>query len=145
MLWNGYPVRVRNSIITWVETNRSPSRLTLDDDREKICLDLPYNGKLGEKLVTFLIKKLKRYFKENVKYRTNRISMFCTTKDRIISNQKANVVYIIRCPGCRNDYVGKKDKNLITRLSEHGKKEDESMFQHFRSSEEFDYKLFKLL
>ena len=48
--------------------------------------------------------------------------MFCTTKDRIISNQKANVVYIIRCPGCRNDYVGKKDKNLITRLSEHGKR-----------------------
>ena len=44
-------------------------------------------------------------------------------------------------PGCHNDYVGKTDSNLITRLSEHGKKEDRPMFQHFRSCEEFNYKL----
>ena len=58
------------------ETSRSCSRLTDDDDRNKIWLDLLYNGKLGEKLVISLIKKLKRYFKEKinivVKYRTNK-------------------------------------------------------------------------
>ena len=43
--------------------------------------------------------------------------------------------------GWHNDYVGKTDSNLITRLSEHGKKEDQPMFQHFRSCEEFNYKL----
>ena len=42
---------------------------------------------------------------------------------------------------CHNDYVNKTDRNLITRLSEHGKKEDQPMFQHFRSCEEFNYKL----
>ena len=67
-----------------------------DDDRKKIWLDLPYNGKLGEKQVTSLIKKLKCYFKEKVnivvKYRTNKLSMFCPTKDRISWNQKANVI-----------------------------------------------------
>ena len=67
--------------------------------------------------------------------------MFCPTKDRISWNQKANVTYIIQCPGCHNDYVGKADRNLITRLSEHGKKEDQPMFQHFLSGEEFNYKL----
>ena len=59
---------------------KSHSRSADDDDRKKIWLDLPYNGKIGEKLVTSLIKKLKRYFKVNVKiivkYRTNKLSMF---------------------------------------------------------------------
>ena len=48
--------------------------------------------------------------------------MFCPSKDKISYNQKANVIYIIQCPGCHNDYVGKTDINQITRLSEHGKK-----------------------
>ena len=61
--------------------------------------------------------------------------MFCPTKDRISCNQKANVIYITECPNCHNDYVSK------WKLSEHGKKEDQHMFQHFRSCEEFNYKL----
>ena len=73
-----------------IETNKSHPGLTDDDDRKKIWLDLPYKGKLGEKLVTSLIKKLKRYFKEKVnivvKYRTNKLYMFCPTKDRISWN-----------------------------------------------------------
>ena len=128
-----------------IERIKSHLRLTDDDDRKKILLDLPYNGKLGEKLVTSLIKKLKCDFKENinivVKYRTNKLSMFCPTKDRIRWNQKAKVIYIIQCPGCQNDYVGKTDRNLVTRLSDHGRKKDQPMFQHFRSCEKFNYKL----
>ena len=140
MSWNGYPKRVQNSVIKWIETKKSHSRLTDDDDRKKISLDLPYSGKLGERLVTSLIKKFKRYFKEKVsivvKCRTNKLSMFCPTKDRISWNQRANVIYLIQCPSCHNDYVGKTSRNLITRLSELGKKEDQPMFQHFRSCEE---------
>ena len=41
-----------------IGTNKSHSRLTDDDDRKKIWLNLPYNGKLGEKLVTSLIKNV---------------------------------------------------------------------------------------
>ena len=67
--------------------------------------------------------------------------MFCPTKDRISWSQKANVIYIILCPGCHNDYVGKTDRNLITRLSEHGEKKDQAMSQHFRSCQKFNYKL----
>ena len=92
----------------------------------KTQLDLLYNGKLGEELVTSLIKKSKRFFKENVnivvKCRTNKLSMFCPTKDRRSWNQKANVTYIIQCPGCHNDYVGKTDKNLATRVMRAWKK-----------------------
>ena len=56
MSWNGYPKRVRNSIIKRLDTNKLLSKSADDDDRKKIWLDLPYNGKLGEKLVTSLIK-----------------------------------------------------------------------------------------
>ena len=114
----GYPKRVQNPFIKRLDTNKSHSR-SAGDDRKKIWLDLPYNDKLGEKLVTSLIKKLKRHFKVNVKiivkYKTNKLSMFCPIKDRIRWKQKANVIYIIQCPGCHNDYVGKTDRNLITR------------------------------
>ena len=103
---------------------------------------LAYNKKLREKLVTSLIKKLKRYFKENVnivvKYRKNEVSLFCRIKDRVRWNQKANVIHIIQCCGCHSDYVGKMDRNLITRLLEYWIKEDQLMFQHFRSCEEFN-------
>ena len=64
--WSGNPKRVRNSVIKQLEKNRSRSRLTDDDDSKKIRLDLPYNGKEGEQLVTSLLKKLKHYFIENI-------------------------------------------------------------------------------
>ena len=73
-------------------------------------------------MLTSLIKKLKHYFKGKVnivvKYRTKKLSMFCPTKDRISWNRKANFIYIIQCP----DYAGKTERNLITRSSEHGKR-----------------------
>ena len=48
MSWNGYPKRVRNPVIKRLEANKLHPRLTNDDDRKKIWLDLTYNGKLGE-------------------------------------------------------------------------------------------------
>ena len=108
MSWNGYPKWVRNSIVKRIGTNKSHSRLTDDNDRKKIWLDLPYNGKLGEKLVTFLIKKLKCYFKEkvniNVKYRTNKlcfvqrkIEKVGTKKQMLYTLFNALVVTMIVC------------------------------------------------
>ena len=145
MSWNGYQKWVWNSVIKRIGRNKSQSRLRDDEDRKKIWLDLPYNANLGEKLVTSLIKELKGYFKEKVniavEYRTNKLSMFCPTEDRISWNQRANVIYIIQCPCCHNGYVCKTDRNLITILSEHGKKEDQFMFQHFESCEKFNDKL----
>ena len=57
ILLNGYPKQVRNSVIKWLGTNRSWSRLIDDDERKKIWLDLPGNGKQEEQLVTSLTKK----------------------------------------------------------------------------------------
>ena len=92
MSWNSYPKRVQNSVVKRLQTNRSRPRLTDDDYRRKIWWDLPCTGKLREKLVTSLIKKLKHHFKENVnivvKLRTNKLSMFCPTKYRISNDRR---------------------------------------------------------
>ena len=45
--------------------------------------------------------------------------MFCSNKDNIQFQQKANVVYRITCPGCYTKYIGKTDRNILTRKDEH--------------------------
>ena len=48
---------------------------------------------------------------------------------------KANVVYHFTCPGCSKSYVGKTDRNLVTRLTEHanGKGEDSAISFHLKN------------
>ena len=67
--------------------------------------------------------------------------MFRPTKERISWNQKANATYVIQCPDCRSNHVGETNTNLMPRLSEHRRKDDQIMFQHFRFYEEFNYRL----
>ena len=106
MSWNAYPKHVRNSIINRLKSNvnRNDNINNKKDDRKVIWINLPYLGKKGEQLTNSLIRKLKRSFKENIKfktvYKTNKLSMFCNTKDSISAEQKSNVIYRITCPGC---------------------------------------------
>ena len=64
-------------------------------------------------------------------------AIFCSVKDRIPSHQKSNVFYTIKRPGCGEDYVGKTDRCVITKLNEHGNRSDQPMFQHFQHCEKF--------
>ena len=132
MSWIAYPKYVHNSIINRLKSNTNRNDNTNNkDDREVIWINLPYLGKEGEQLTNSLIRKLKRSFKENIKfktvYKTNKLSMFCNTKDRVSVEQKSNVIYRITFPGCFQKYVGKTDGNLISRFHEHGIKVDQSM------------------
>ena len=54
--------------------------------------------------------------------------MFCSNKDHIQFQQKANVIYRITCLGCYNKYIEKTERNIITRLDEHGTKPDQPMY-----------------
>ena len=105
------------------------------DDRKFIWINLSHLRKKGEQLTNSLIIKLKRSFKENVKfkmvYKTNKLSMFCNTKDSISVEQKSNIFYKITFPGCFQKYVGKTERNVITRPDEHGTKVDQPMYQKF--------------
>ena len=101
MSWNAYPKYVRNFIINRLKSNvnRNNNINNNKDDRKVIWLNLLYLGKKGKQLTSSLIRKLKRSFKESVKlktiYKTNKLSMFCNTKDNISVEQKSNVIYRI--------------------------------------------------
>ena len=94
---------------------------------DKSFINLPYLGKKGEQMTNSPIRNLKSSFKENVKFKTNKLSMFCYSKDNIFVEQKSNVIYKITCPGCFQKCVGKTDQNLIARLDKRGKKVGQPM------------------
>ena len=100
MSWNAYPKYVRNSIINRLKSNVNRNGNTNNNkvDRKVIWINLPYLGKKDE--TNSLIKKLKRSFKGNVKfktiYKTRKLSMLCNTKDSISVEQKSNVIYSIK-------------------------------------------------
>ena len=105
MSWNGFPRRIRISILKRL-LNKPPRENNIepeDDNRKTIWIRLPYMGKQGEWLTSKLLLKLKRCFKTDVKFKvifdTRKISSFCSTKDRIPCDQTSNVIYKINCPG----------------------------------------------
>ena len=117
MSWNAYPKYVRISIINRLKSNVNRNdniNNNSKDDRKVIWINLPYLGKRGEQLTNSLMRKLKRSFKENIKfrtvYKTNKLSMFCNTKDSISAEQKSNVIYRITYLGCFQKYVGRTNR-----------------------------------
>ena len=88
-----------------------------------------------------LIRKLNKYFNENVKfikrYKTNKLAMFCSDKDHIQFQQKTNVIYRITGPGCYNKYIGKADRYILTRLDEQGTNPDQPMYEHVTNCAQF--------
>ena len=88
-----------------------------------LWLHLPYLGKEGDELLTKCLRKLKRNFNQPViiktLYRTNKLAMFGSNKDKLPMLDKSNLIYCFRCPGCDESYIGKTERNLYTRLDEH--------------------------
>ena len=94
-----------------------------DDLVPKIWLELPYLGRQGEFLVKNLIRKVRRSLKIHVKiivvYQRKKTPFFLPNKDKISDSNEASVVYEFSCPGCGHFYIGKTERSLETRLSEH--------------------------
>ena len=115
-----------------------------------IWITLPYIGVKGEILIKSTIKKLCRNFKENVTiitcFNDTKISMFCSNKDKLKFEQKANLIYEFTCPGCQKKYIGKIDRCLSIRLNEHASRDDTPIHQHLTSCMDFNYivQLFKM-
>ena len=80
-------------------------------------------------------------------YKTNKLAMFCSNKDKLNPLNKANVVYLSTCPGCSKTYIGKTERNLITRLEEHVEGRESAINLHLNvcSSYHDTLSLFKIL
>ena len=148
--WNGFPSYVRNKLLkqfsdSAVERNDQPSpeSTNIDDEIHQISLKIPYMGPNGEKLVKTLKRKIRANLSRKIDiriiYTTNKMSKFCGVKDKVPEDQKHNIIYSIRCPGCGRTYVGKTSCCFRKRMEEHGTKPDQPMYQHLKSCEEFSY------
>ena len=104
-------------------------------------LNLRYLGGKGEHLTKSLIRKLNKCFNKNVKfikrYKTNKLAMFCSNKDHIHFQKKADVVYRIMCRDCCNKNIGKTETYITTRMDEHGTKPDQPMYQYVTNCAHF--------
>ena len=102
-------------------------------------------GKQGEFLVKKLLKKIQRNLIQPVKlvviYDTKKISYFLPKKDKIPNPSRSNIVYEFTCPGlsCNSSYVGKTERNLATRLSEHSDPQKSSISKQMSECEHANY------
>ena len=55
------------------------------------------------------------------------MSFYCNIKEKVARDQKNHVIYKIKCPGCNDCYIGKTERCLTTRITEHGTKETISL------------------
>ena len=146
MSWNGFPRYVRNSLINRLNRNSKNNRkqTQINNEESAIWLRIPYAGHKGEFLVKGLLRKVRRFLKKDVRmvirYRNKNLGLYCSTKDKIPSDQRSNVIYEIKCPGCGGTYIGKTDRCLSVRLSEHSTRHDQPMFRHLSTCNQFiDY------
>ena len=145
MSYNGFPQRIRRALLARFRKAKDPKACSQEDSFEEIFIRLPYLGKEGEQIVRKCISRLKRCIKSKVNfkvfYRTSKISMFCSNKDKIATHLKSNVIYKFDCPGCRKSYVGKTDRNFITRVNEHGTKHDQNsaIYSHLLDCDHFHF------
>ena len=67
-------------------------------------------------------------------YDIKKTAFFCLT-DQISDLSRNDVIYEITCPGCDKKYIGKTERRLETRLTEHCKHFDPSaVAQHFHNT-----------
>ena len=62
-------------------------------------------------------------------YDTKKVSYF----------SRSNIVYEFTCPGCNSSYVGKTERNLATRLSEHSDPLKSSISKHLPECEHANF------
>ena len=87
------------------------------------------------------LKKAKLCLNSNVKFRvlydTKKMSFHSNIKDKVTCDERNNAIYKIKCPGCKICDIGKTERCLITRITEHGTKETELMFKNLSECELF--------
>ena len=72
-------------------------------------------------------------------YDTKKCSYFLSNKDKIPNLSKSNVVYEVKCPRCSATYIGKTERCLQSRLSEHINPTKSAIGQHFHNCQHVQY------
>ena len=152
MSWNGFNKNIRFSIIRKLKERQNLSKNhlteqtgtdTSEDVSPKIWLRIPFLGKQGEFLVKRLILKIQRNLTRPVEfivtYQTKKVSYFLPKKDKIPDLSRSNLVYQFTWPGSSKAYIGKTERNLATRLSEHSDPLKSAISKHLTDCEHANF------
>lgn len=127
ILWNGYALHIRNPFITRLR-NDTKAKGRYDKNDKKKLFALNY--------LILDIKEIKR------RKDTLKIPKMPDKKGffSLVTKQKNLLFLLLRrhfshncliCPCCKENYIGgKTDRNLVTRLHEHGSRDNQAMHQH---------------
>ena len=95
---------------------------------------LPYTEVNGGQLLNYCVKKIRRSYQFNIKFRvicdTRKHTFYYNMKGKIPHEQKHHVKYALTCPGCSGKYISKTDRYLLVHMNEHGTSDTEPMFKH---------------
>jgi hypothetical protein len=118
MSWNGNCKSSCNKLIKAFTPVYGPKQQPPQITR--IFMTLPYIGKEGEIIARKCSKRIRAWLTKPVKFQfhwqTTKVASFTGTKDPISKESGSSVVYKFVCPGCNASYIGKTDRNLITRV-----------------------------
>ena len=67
------------------------------------------------------------------------VSYFLLRKDKIPDLSRSNLVYQFTCSGCSKAYIGKTERNLATRLSEHSDPLKSAIYKHLTDCEHANF------
>ena len=147
--WNNFPGRVRNSLVRRFSASERDTQQRESDTEEEeidIWLKFPYIGQYGETLLKAFVKKAQRMVRDDMKvnfkihFQTTPLSSFTCVKDHTPFLNRSNVVYQVSCPGCGAEYIGKTDRTLFERTSEHAWTDKASCVrEHIHECEQFNH------
>ena len=158
--WNGFDLDVK-SLKSSLARNLYPTRL-IDrciriflnkifvsgerDDINKKDLQtryviLPYIGDYSKVAKNKIKKLIKAFCKDNISinlvFTTCKVKNYCSTKDRIPSCFKSNVVYHFNCTRCNSCYVGRTHIHYNERRKQHlGTDRNSSILKHLNKNKE---------
>ena len=149
--WNDFPKAIASAIINRSLNNDDKTDQTnesdpnMDTDVTTIYFRMPYFGDKGVSLIKACINKIRANCIKNRKivfkilYDVAKTEVFCNNKDKTSFLCQSNVVYKFVCPGCNSSYVGKTERTLSERTTEHAWSSNDSAIKfHLDSCDAFN-------
>ena len=102
-------------------TNNAASNTTTNNTN-KTFITIPYYGKHSQQYADKINNLLRQNNIENIQiaFRMTKTKMYFNQKDKTHKTLKNNIIYKFTCCGDHNNtYIGKTERRLITRITEH--------------------------
>ena len=142
---NSFPNKVTDRIIKkFLDNKMTPTNVLADETRpvleEARYFKLPYIGDFSkitrDKIAKLITKFCKKGINAKLVFNTCKIKEYFTSKDKMPDCFKSFVVYTFVCARCKSCYVGRTHRHVNTRIAEHLKDINSSIFKHINANAE---------